>query len=126
VHHLPLALTTTATVLAGHVWYVPALVTVRAGQDRARSARLGAFACLTGWAGAVLVATTLLLSADLRPALIAALLGAIATLGAGTGAAVARRHERRTEDPLWAELGCLAEGGTSARPGTGDRRGVGQ
>jgi hypothetical protein len=44
VHHLARALTTTAPVLAGNVWYVPALGTVRAGLDRPRSARLGAFA----------------------------------------------------------------------------------
>ncbi|WP_146166810.1 hypothetical protein, partial [Streptosporangium nondiastaticum] len=61
--HIVLAVGATALCLSGSVWYLPAVADLRAGDDRPRSRRLGASACVTTWAAAAVAG--LLLFGDL-------------------------------------------------------------
>ncbi|GAA2749718.1 hypothetical protein [Kitasatospora cinereorecta] len=58
--HPVLALGAAAVTLAGNVWYLPALVDLRAGDDRPRATRLAAVACLVWWMGAAAAGPLLL------------------------------------------------------------------
>lgn len=115
MHHLTLVLVTTATVLAGSVWHLPALQTVRAGQDRPGSARLKATACLLGWGSGLVLAGALLLARSALPGLLALAAGEVLATELGLLGVLARRRERRTEDVVWTELGCPPKpGGTGS------------
>ncbi|QDQ15870.1 hypothetical protein [Streptomyces spectabilis] len=92
---------------SGCVWYVPALVELRAGADRPVSRRMAAAACVSGWTAAA-VATVLLLVAEawwLPCAAVGA--GTVATAVLRTGAAVRRRREEQEAAHHWAQLGAL-------------------
>lgn len=106
MHHIALVLTTTATVLAGSVWHLPALQTVRAGQDRPGSARAKAAACLVAWGSGLLLSVVLLLSRSALPALLVLASGELLAAVLGLRATALRRRERRSENRVWTELGC--------------------
>ncbi|MFJ9434853.1 hypothetical protein ACIRQY_35165 [Streptomyces sp. NPDC101490] len=99
-----LALGVGALTVSGCVWYVPALVDLRAGADRPVSRRLAAASCVTGWATAAVLVPLLLLGTPVRPLL------ALAAAGVGGGAALhvraaaRRRYERRETASCWAAL----------------------
>ncbi|MER8235137.1 hypothetical protein [Streptomyces sp. NPDC094049] len=99
-----LALGVGALTASGCVWYVPALVDLRAGADRPVSRRLAAASCVTGWATAAVLVPLLLLGTPVRPLL------ALAAAGVGGGAALhvraaaRRRYERRETASCWAAL----------------------
>ncbi|WP_063824437.1 hypothetical protein [Streptomyces sp. CdTB01] len=98
-----LAVGTALVTASGCVWYVPALVDLRAGADRPDSRRLAAAACLTGWGTAGLVAVLLLVGTWwLVAGAVAA--GAVATAGFRVRALVRRRAERREVARQWAAL----------------------
>ncbi|MET9849124.1 hypothetical protein [Streptomyces ossamyceticus] len=93
-HPVP-ALGTALVAVAGCVWWLPALATVRAGADRPDSLRGTAAACLSGWT-TVAGTAVLLLVADpwWAPGAVAAA-GAATTAGLRIRAAVRRRSEAR-------------------------------
>ena len=109
--HPVLALGAAAVIVSGYVWYVPAIIELRAGDDRPVSTRLAASACLAGWGtGAVL--TLLLLTTAPWPALCAAALaGTAVAILLRVKAYLRRKAEQAEESRRWAALGC---GGTSA------------
>ncbi|WP_236243970.1 hypothetical protein [Streptomyces sp. CC210A] len=89
------AVGTAALTVSGCVWYVPALVDLRAGPDRPASRRLAAAACLTGWATALAVALLLLAGGPWRAAGAAVALGGSAAVTLRMRAALRRRREAR-------------------------------
>lgn len=109
MHHIAFVIVTTAVVLAGSVWHLPALQTIRAGQDRPRSAQLQAGACLVGWGSGLALALVLLLARTAPPALLTLAVGEAGAAVLGLRAVRVRRRERRVENLGWAELGCTAE-----------------
>ncbi|MFD7639719.1 hypothetical protein ACFV4P_03620 [Kitasatospora sp. NPDC059795] len=102
--HPVLALGTAAVTAAGSAWYLPALLDLRAGADRPRTARLAAAGCLLWWAG--LAAAALLLTAPLswHIPLGAALTGALSGAALRVLAAVERHADRREQDRAWGSL----------------------
>ncbi|GAA3506992.1 hypothetical protein [Streptomyces showdoensis] len=99
-----LALGVGAVTAAGCVWYVPALVDLRAGADRPASRRLRAAACVTGWATAAL-AVPLILAGLPAPLLLAvAVAGATASATVRARAAVRHGREERETAACWAAL----------------------
>ncbi|MFD5496849.1 hypothetical protein ACFYY3_04480 [Streptomyces sp. NPDC001812] len=102
--HPVLALGAAAVTTAGSVWYLPALVDLRAGADRPASRRAEAVACLSGWSTAAVVAVLLLVTGGWWPPCAAALTGATVTTGLWGRAAVHRRRSTREEARLWAQL----------------------
>ncbi|WP_063804256.1 hypothetical protein [Streptomyces roseifaciens] len=102
--HIVLAVGATAVTLAGSAWYLPAVADLRAGDDRPRSGRLAARACVTGWAALATVALLLFGPAPWQA------LCAVAGGGAVAGALLrsrARAHlarERRETEACWAAL----------------------
>ncbi|GAA5071472.1 hypothetical protein [Streptomyces similanensis] len=105
--HAVAALGTTALTAAGCVWYLPALADLRAGADRPDSRRIAAAACLTGWAGAGVLDALLLVARGWRTPLVAAAVGAAATIALRLYAVVRRRREERETAAHWARLGPL-------------------
>ncbi|MGW4275362.1 hypothetical protein ACWEGQ_24090 [Streptomyces seoulensis] len=105
--HAVAALGTTTLTAAGCVWYLPALADLRAGADRPDSRRIAAAACLTGWAGAGVLAALLLVARGWRTPLVAAAVGAAATIALHVYAVVRRRREERETAGHWARLGPL-------------------
>ncbi|MFF0477748.1 hypothetical protein [Streptomyces sp. NPDC004284] len=99
-----LALGIGAVSASGCVWYVPALVDLRAGADRPVSRRLAAAACVTGWATAATTALLLLLGVPGRPLLAVAAAGAGAAAVLRARAAVRSRREKREDAACWAAL----------------------
>jgi hypothetical protein len=90
--------------LAGYVWYVPAVLTLRAGADRPVSQRMAATACVTAWGTTAALAATLFLS---LPAAVMAAVGAAGYSAATTVRlrAVLQSHRERAEDAReWASL----------------------
>ncbi|MET8558593.1 hypothetical protein ABZV64_27080 [Streptomyces sp. NPDC004959] len=85
---------------SGCVWYVPALVDLRAGADRPVSRRLAALACLSGWGTAGLAAVLLLTGAPLAVAGAGVLACAALRLAAWGRA----RGEAREHAAYWAAL----------------------
>ncbi|MGE7433735.1 hypothetical protein [Kitasatospora sp. NPDC001175] len=102
--HTVLALGAAALTASGCVWYIPAVADLRAGDDRPRSVRLSATACLVWWLG--VAGTGLLLLSPATWQLPAALAAGSAVAGAALRlAAVAdHRSERREESRYWAEV----------------------
>ncbi|WP_149183560.1 hypothetical protein [Streptomyces sp. TRM49041] len=104
---------------SGYVWYVPALVDLRAGQDRPESRRMAAAACVTGWGAAAAVAVLLLAGAPWRVALSAAALGGGVSAALRIRSALCRRREAAEEVLRWAALLRAPHAGPHAGPGTG-------
>ncbi|MEU6930794.1 hypothetical protein [Streptomyces sp. NPDC046374] len=100
-----LALGAGAVAAAGCVWYVPALVDLRAGADRPASRRLAAAACVTGWATAALTAPLILLGLPAPLLLAVVVAGATASGTVRASAAVRRGREERETAACWAALG---------------------
>ncbi|MBW5480621.1 hypothetical protein [Streptomyces bambusae] len=114
--HAAAALGVAVLCASGCVWYVPAIVDVRAGADRPGSRRLAATACLTGWGTAALLVPLLLAAAPW------ALTAAVAAAGAAlTGAQAVRgriRHnlEQREEARRWSALRHVPHAATRTGP----------
>ncbi|MBD0710435.1 MULTISPECIES: hypothetical protein [unclassified Streptomyces] len=113
-----LALGTGAVTASGCVWYVPALVDLRAGADRPVSRRLAAASCVTGWATAAVVVPLLLLGVPFRPLLAVAAVGAGGAIALRVRAVARRRHEEREAAVCWATLGPQPTPPSGARPQT--------
>ncbi|MDH6225673.1 MULTISPECIES: hypothetical protein [Streptomyces] len=97
------ALGVAVVALAGHVWYVPALLELRAGAaDRPRSSRSAAAACLVAWATVALTAVVLAAGGAGWPALGAA--GGAGAVVLRVRAALQARRESRETAGAWAEL----------------------
>ncbi|MGK5545893.1 hypothetical protein ACSNOH_14330 [Streptomyces sp. URMC 127] len=102
--HTVLAVGATALCLSGSAWYLPAVAELRAGDDRPRSRRLTAWACVTTWAA--FAAAGLLLFAPVPWQA----LGAVAGGGAAAGVLLRSRaraqlaRERREADACWSAL----------------------
>ncbi|MQY15043.1 hypothetical protein SRB5_52200 [Streptomyces sp. RB5] len=94
MHHSVLALGCAATTLAGCVWYVPALATVRAGEDRPASRRCAAAAVLTAWGTLIAVAVSLALTSSWLAPLTAAGAGLALASALRVRAALVARAER--------------------------------
>ncbi|MET9293355.1 hypothetical protein [Streptomyces sp. NPDC003077] len=102
--HGVLALGAGALFAAGCVWYLPAVVDVRAGLDRPLSIRLAAVSLLIGWGSVALTGALLLTPLHwhvIAAVAVAAVLVAVAVRGL---ALVRRNHERREEWQIWAAL----------------------
>ncbi|MFI8231240.1 hypothetical protein ACIGDI_20610 [Streptomyces sp. NPDC085900] len=99
-----LAVGTAFVTASGCVWYVPALVDLRAGADRPDSRRFAAAACLSGWGTAGVVAVLLLVAQTWWPVAGTAAVGAVATVGLRIRSLVRRRDERREVARHWAAL----------------------
>ncbi|MDT0419772.1 hypothetical protein RM574_30305 [Streptomyces sp. DSM 41982] len=89
-----------ALTASGCVWYVPALVDLRAGADRPVSRRLAALACLSGWGTTGLAAALLLMGAPLA----VAGAGMLACVALRLAAWVRARGEAREDAACWAAL----------------------
>jgi hypothetical protein len=98
-----LALGFAVVALAGYVWYVPALLELRAGAaDRPRSRRSAAAACLVAWTTVAL--TAVLLPADGLGSLTLCAAGAAVTVVLRVRAVMQSRREVREAAGVWAEL----------------------
>ncbi|WP_326700423.1 hypothetical protein OG909_25910 [Streptomyces sp. NBC_01754] len=118
--HGVLALGVTAVCLAGNVWYLPACVDLRAGQDRPRSRRTAAAAVLTGWGSAALTALLLLTPVPLAGAAVVAAAGTAAVGCLGVVTWLWRSRERRETAAFTAAFGPAR--GPSPDRGRGPRR----
>ncbi|AXI77315.1 hypothetical protein [Peterkaempfera bronchialis] len=103
--HIVLGLGAAALTAAGSVWYLPAAADLRAGDDRPRSTRAAARACLAWWATCGALALVLPATSGWAAP------GAVAAAGATTAAALRlragllHRAEQREEAGRWAALG---------------------
>ncbi|WP_066976204.1 hypothetical protein [Streptomyces sp. NRRL F-4489] len=111
-----LALGATALCASGCVWYLPAVVDLRAGADRPASRRLAAAACLTAWATVALCAPLLLAAVPWTALGAVVLTGAAAALLLAALARVRRGHERRATDRAWAALRLRPPAAQASRP----------
>ncbi|AEN12910.1 MULTISPECIES: hypothetical protein [unclassified Streptomyces] len=102
--HGVMALGVTAVCLAGNVWYLPAYVDLRAGQDRPRSRRAAAAGVLTGWGSAALAALLLLTPVPLTAVAVVAATGAAAVGSLGVVGRLRRVRERRETAAFTAAL----------------------
>ncbi|MFE0515857.1 hypothetical protein, partial [Streptomyces sp. NPDC058964] len=99
-----LALGVATTTVSGCVWYVPALVDLRAGADRPVSRRSAAAACLSGWGTTGFLAVLLPVAESWWIPAAVAVLGFAVTAGLRVRSAVHRRREVREAASHWAEL----------------------
>lgn len=99
------ALGAALVAVSGSVWYVPALVDLRAGADRPDSRRTAAAACLSGWSTTGVIALLLLLVEAWWVPVAAAVTGAAVTAVLRGRARVQRRRETRQAARDWARLG---------------------
>ncbi|MGW6918531.1 hypothetical protein ACWGB8_32650 [Kitasatospora sp. NPDC054939] len=106
--HTVLAVGTAAVTASGCVWYLPAIADLRAGEDRPRSTRTAAAACLVWWAALALAAALLPTVGDWRPAARIALAGLVAATLLRLRAARYHRAEQREERLRWSVLGTVA------------------
>ncbi|MEU1422481.1 hypothetical protein [Kitasatospora sp. NPDC005751] len=102
--HPVLALGTAALTAAGCVWYLPAVADLRAGEDRPRSVRTAAAACVVCWVGLALAGGVLPVVPDWRPAAGFALTGLVAGAVLRVRAYRHRRGEQRESGRRWAML----------------------
>ncbi|GAA0402015.1 hypothetical protein [Streptomyces luteireticuli] len=112
--HVALALGAAMICAAGCVWYLPALEDLRSGDDRPRSVRTAASACLTGWGTGAALAVLLFAAVPWWA------LGLTAGTGAAAAAAVsvrARSHRRREAADCWTALLGGAPDGRPVRAG---------
>ncbi|MEU1179888.1 hypothetical protein ABZ464_19960 [Streptomyces sp. NPDC005820] len=98
------ALGVAMVTVSGCVWYLPALVDLRAGADRPDSRRTAAASCLSGWGTTGVIALLLLLVEMWWAPVAAAVTGAAVTAGLRGRAVVQRRRETRQAAHDWAEL----------------------
>ncbi|MFJ9949705.1 hypothetical protein [Kitasatospora sp. NPDC091207] len=103
--HTVLAIGTAGLTASGCVWYLPAVADLRAGEDRTRSARTAAAACVVWWAGLALAGPLLLVVPDWQPAARIALAGLVAGVILRVRALRHRRREQRECGLRWAMLG---------------------
>ncbi|MGA5700016.1 hypothetical protein [Peterkaempfera bronchialis] len=102
--HIVLGLGAAALTAAGSVWYLPAAADLRAGDDRPRSTRAAARACLAWWATCGALALVLPATSGWAAP------GAVAAAGATMAAALRlragllHRVEQREEAGRWAAL----------------------
>ncbi|PWI12920.1 hypothetical protein DI272_01230 [Streptomyces sp. Act143] len=89
---------------SGCVWYLPALIDLRAGADRPVSRRTAAMACLTGWSAAGSVALLFLAGARWPVPCAAAVAGAAGTTVLRLRARAQHRCEAREVARHWAAL----------------------
>ncbi|MEU7019057.1 hypothetical protein ABZ990_00170 [Streptomyces sp. NPDC046203] len=111
-----LALGIGAVTASGCVWYVPALVDLRAGADRPVSRRLAAAGCVTGWATAAVAALLMMLGVPVPPLLAVVTAGAGAAVVLRIRATVRRRAEEREDAATWAALDWAAPRPHGPRP----------
>ncbi|MET9402426.1 hypothetical protein [Kitasatospora sp. NPDC002965] len=102
--HTVLAIGTAATTASGCVWYLPAIADLQAGDDRPRSARTAAAACVVWWAGLALGGVLLLAVPDWQPAARITLAGLVAGVLLRVRAHLQSRSERREDRLRWALL----------------------
>ncbi|MFE7615823.1 hypothetical protein [Streptomyces sp. NPDC057496] len=102
--HGVLAAGVLALLAAGNVWYLPAYVDLRAGQDRPRSRRPAAAAVLTGWGTVTLTLFLLLLPVAPGLAVLPAVAGATAVACLSVRSRLLRARERREEEACWSAL----------------------
>ncbi|BAU87418.1 secreted protein [Streptomyces laurentii] len=105
-----LALGIGAVTASGCVWYVPALVDLRAGADRPVSRRLAAAGCVTGWTTSAVTTLLLVLGVPVPPVLAVVAAGAVAVVVLRIRAIVRRRAEEREDAACWAALDWAAPG----------------
>ncbi|MEU1514508.1 hypothetical protein ABZ490_20495 [Streptomyces sp. NPDC005811] len=98
------ALGAAMVTVSGCVWYLPALVDLRAGADRPDSRRTAAAACLSGWSTTGVIALLLFLAEAWSAPAAAAATGAAVTAVLWGRAAVQRRREARQTARDWAAL----------------------
>ncbi|WP_327371742.1 hypothetical protein [Streptomyces sp. NBC_01217] len=113
--HGVLALGVAVLCISGNVWYLPAVIDLRAGQDRPRSRRLVAAAVLAGWGTAALIMLLLLMPLTLFAVVPVVIAGATATLSLAVRARLRRGREQREEEARWAAL-FPARTGAPVRP----------
>ncbi|MEV0495536.1 hypothetical protein [Streptomyces atratus] len=102
--HGVLAVGVVVLLASGNVWYLPAYIDLRAGQDRPRSRRPAAAAVLTGWGSATLTMLLLLMPVD--PSTVA-LVAVTCTAAVGfltVQAWLRRGQEQREEEARWSAL----------------------
>ncbi len=102
--HIVLAIGTAAVTASGCVWYLPAIADLQAGEDRPRSARTAAAACVTWWACLALAGGLLLAVPAWQPAVQVALAGLVAGVLLRIRAQLQSRLEQREEAVRWALL----------------------
>ncbi|MFF3129060.1 hypothetical protein ACFVRD_44135 [Streptomyces sp. NPDC057908] len=102
--HGVLALGVAALCVSGNVWYLPACIDLRAGQDRPRSRRLAAAAVLAGWASAALTMLLLLMPVTLSAVALVAVAGTTTTVSLAVRARLCRGREQCEEEARWAAL----------------------
>jgi fatty acid desaturase len=100
-----LALGAALLTVSGSVWYVPALADLRAGDDRPRSRRDAAAACVSAWGATGVTAVLLLVAGPWWVPALTAAAGAAVSCGFRTRAAVRRRREAEETARHWARLG---------------------
>ncbi|MFB6814882.1 hypothetical protein ACFCV8_10080 [Streptomyces sp. NPDC056347] len=89
---------------AGNVWYLPAYIDLRAGQDRPRSRRPAAAAVLTGWGTVPLTLLLLLLPVAPGLAVLPAVAGVTAVICLSVQSRLLRAQEQREEEARWSTL----------------------
>ncbi|MFI6726840.1 hypothetical protein NRF20_04920 [Streptomyces sp. R-74717] len=102
--HGVLTLGVAVLCVSGNVWYLPACIDLRAGQDRPRSRRLAAAAVLAGWGSAALTMLLLLMPVPLPAAVLVAVAGATTTVSLAVRARLCRGQEQCEEEARWAAL----------------------
>ncbi|AUY53189.1 hypothetical protein [Streptomyces sp. CB01881] len=104
MHHTVLAIGTAAVTASGCVWYLPAIADLQAGDDRPRSARTAAAACVLWWAALAMAGGLLLVVPGWEPAARLALAGLVAGVILRIRAHRQRRAELREDGLRWAML----------------------
>ncbi|GAA2780142.1 hypothetical protein RMN57_05475 [Kitasatospora sp. CM 4170] len=102
--HTVLAIGTAAITASGCVWYLPAIADLQAGDDRPRSVRTAAAACVLWWAALALAGGLLLAVPAWQPAAQVALAGLVAGVLLRIRAFAQSRAERREDRLRWAML----------------------
>ncbi|MFE6745152.1 hypothetical protein ACFVGM_04805 [Kitasatospora purpeofusca] len=102
--HIVLAIGTAALTASGCVWYLPAIADLQAGEDRPRSARTAAAACVTWWACLALAGGLLLAVPAWQPAAQIALAGLVAGVLLRIRSQLQHHAEQREEAERWALL----------------------
>ncbi|MFB7669338.1 hypothetical protein ACFC1R_36420 [Kitasatospora sp. NPDC056138] len=102
--HTVLAVGAAALTASGCVWYIPAVTDLRAGDDRPRSVRLSAIACLAWWSSLAGAGIVLLTPAVWQLAAAIAAAGAVSGTALRLAAAADHRSAQREETRYWAEV----------------------